>query len=487
MKRFNLIFTALLVALPLQSSADDWTDKIRKTSLEYAEKKKDELVQESSKKAILEIYKKMYPSLKNKSERDAFRQLGELGMNASRLNGLASDLASGDPKRMQGASEELAVDLGGKLTDLLAAGPETRRHMKALIGKAGMIKDVSGHLGSLAGGDSRPMMEYAGDLVIQAAGGASVVGFYRAAHGVMKFTKDAFVDSQIEGFYQQYKKGDFHPVQLDLAGNHFAIRDKIKAEREKKNADLGRGEISPELRAHLTQVDEEEFKQRMIAGFEARVKKEKQAEVDKVAAAEAQDQAKEMLEILESTARNQGKGDWSHENSGVPMKFIELVRRKAAEDPYFDANNTKDLKMMGRLFANQLVHGPNSPEFQKALKDFTKIREIRGAPAPEPVGIPSGTLTGTWSGKYSDYKVGGSFRIVIDFEGRISGSYSGDDSGTLSGRVSSSGDLNVSSGGGKAGKGGWRGTISRGGQGGISGSGSWSSSGSKGSWRGTGG
>ncbi|MEC5128362.1 hypothetical protein VSU19_16485 [Verrucomicrobiales bacterium BCK34] len=487
MKRLPLTFAVLFAVLPLCSSADDWADKIKKTSLEYAEKKKNELVQESSKKAILEIYKKMYPKLKNKSDREAFRQLGELGMNASRLNSLASDLASGDPKKVQGASEELAVDLGKKLTTMLKTGPETRRQMEALLGNAGTVKDVSSHLGSLAGGDPQPLMEYAGDLVIQAAGGAGVVGFYRNAYGVMKFAKDAFVDSQIEDFYQQYKKGNFDPMQMDLAGSHFAIRDKIIAEKASKNADLGRVDVNPALREHLTRVDEEEFKRRLLAGFEARAKKEVQAAEDKVTAEEAQKQAEEILEILESTARGEGRSDWTAENSGVPMKFLELVRRKAAEDPFFDPDNTNDLKLMGRLFANQLVHGPNSPEFKKALEDFTRIREIRGGVTPRPTGIPSGTLTGSWSGKYSTISVGGSFRLRIDSDGKISGSYSGDDSGSLSGRVSSSGQLNVSSGGGKAGKGSWQGTITKGKQGGISGQGSWSSGSSRGSWRGKGG
>jgi hypothetical protein len=489
MKGTLLSFFIFLFALPSPGRAKDWKDQVKEAALNYADQKKNELVQEASKKAILEIYKKVYPTLTNKSDREAFRQLGELGINASRLNGLASDLASGDPAKVQSATESLAVDLGTKLSSFIKTDPYMRDQMKSLLGNADKITEVSTLLGSLAGGDPQQLYEYAGDLVIQAAGGANIVGFYRSAYGVMKFAKDAYVDSEIEDLYRQYKKGTFDPLQFDLGGTHFAIRDKMIAERVQKEADLGRVDITPELRAHLTAVNEEEFKNRILAGFEARKQKEERAVMEESAAAVAKEQAEAMLGELDYIAGEKHGKDWWEKRSVVLDKFLDFVRRKTEEDPGFDAKNTNDLKIMTRLFSKQLIYGKDSPEYKEALEEFTKLREIRTGIEPVETGIPSGSLSGSWSGVFGtkyQVKVGGTFRISIDPDGNISGSYGGDDSGTLSGKVSSSGAVNVSSGGGKAGKGQWTGTIAKGPQGGITGQGAWRYGSSQGSWKGQG-
>ncbi|MBT3201535.1 MAG: hypothetical protein HN350_16660 [Phycisphaerales bacterium] len=371
---FALLFT---MSLSTGLSADTWEDKIKKTALEYADKKKNELIQKASKKAILELYKKIYPRLKNKSEKDALKVLGGLGMRAREFNSIASDLASGDPKKVQDASDKLAVEVGKQvlhLAKMKRLNPALRSKMSTALGS---VKDVSTHLGSLAGGDATPLCEYAGDLLIKAAGGANVVGFYRAAYGAMKFTKDAFVDSEIEGFYQQYKSGKFDPIQFDLAGGHYAIRDKIIAEKKKKASELKGMDIPPKLRAHLTRVDEEKFKQRLLAGFKARAAKERKAKADKIAAAKAATQAEQILNVLKFTARGQGRDHWTEGDSMVPIKFIERVLREAQKDPFFDPEKNIDLRIVARLLANEFVHGVNSPEYKKALIEFNKFRNIK--------------------------------------------------------------------------------------------------------------
>jgi hypothetical protein len=489
LSRSSLLSAVLLLTVPILSGAKDWKDEVKDAALNYADQKKNELVQEASKRAILEIYKKVYPSLSTKSEKEAFRQLGELGINASRLNGLASDLASGDPAKVQSASESLAVDLGTKLSSFIKTDPYMRDQMKSLLGNADKITEVSRHLGSLAGGDPQPIYEYAGDLVIQAAGGAGIVGFYRTAHGAMKFAKDAYVDSEIEDLYQRYKAGRLDPIHLDLGGTHFAIRDKIMAEREQKLADIGRVDITPELRDYLTAVNEEEFKSRMLAGFEARKKNEERAKAEEAAAAIAKDQAEAMLAELDFIAAGRDGADWWEKRSVVLDKFLEFVRRKTAEEPGFDAGKTRDLEIMSRLFSTQLIYGKDSPEYKTALEKFGEIRDARLGIEPVQDLIPTGTLSGTWSGIYGkkyQVKVGGTFRISIAPDGGISGSFGGDDSGSLSGKVSSAGAVNVSSGGGQAGSGQWTGTISRTSRGVLTGNGSWKSGVSTGRWEGTG-
>ena len=276
---------------------------------------------------------------------------------------------------------------------------------------------------------------------------------------------------------------------MDLGGTHFSIRDKIIAERAQKEADLGRADVTPELRAHLTAVNEGDFKRRMLAGFEARKEKEESAVVEEKAAASAKEQADAMLEELNFIAQKKYGDDWWQQRPVVLDKFLEFVRQKTREEPGFEEGNTNDLKIMTRLFSKQLIHGRNSPEYEQALEDFTKLRDLRMGLEPTENAIPSGSLSGGWTGVFGtkhQVKVQGTFRLSINSEGLISGSYGGNDSGTLSGKVSSSGAVNVSSGGGAAGKGRWTGTILTNPQGGITGSGTWQQGTSRGSWEGSG-
>ena len=99
-----------------------------------------------------------------------------------------------------------------------------------------------------------------------------------------------------------------------------------------------------------------------------------------------------------------------------------------------------------------------------------------------------GTLSGTWSGKgtgdWKGWTSHGTFTMNISENGKISGTYEGSDKGQLSGFISSSGELNMKSGGGSAGSGKWGGTIKIDSQGKLQGSGNWSVDGFKGTWLG---
>lgn len=493
MKALTPITCVLWLVLISPVSAKDWDDQLKDACLNYADQKANEFVQDSSKKAILALYKKIYPNLKNKNDREALRALGDLGLNASRLNSLASDLASGDPKKVESASQELALDVGKKLSTYIKTDPYMREQMQSLLGSAGTISDISKHLGSLAGGDAQPIYEYAGDLVIQAAGAGNVVGFYRTAYGAMKFAKDAYVDAEIEDLYQEYKKGNLDPLRMDLAGTHFALRDKIIAEKEQKLADLGNVNITDELREHLTRVDEEEFKKRMMAGFESRREKEERDKEQGILAKEAKAEAELILKELEDKASRKYGDDWWETRQPNLEKFLEIIRRETDRDPWLDAGNSRDLKMMSSLLSTKMIYGVDSPEYEKALESFNQIRDIRRGVTPSstpddmPTQSPAGTLSGTWSGIWgSSYKVNGSFSLTIDSSGNVSGRFAGDDSGSLSGRLNSSGGMQVSTAGGKAGSSQWSGKIVRDEQGRLAGSGNWSSQGSRGTWRGTG-
>ena len=81
--------------------------------------------------------------------------------------------------------------------------------------------------------------------------------------------------------------------------------------------------VTPELRAHLTAVNEGDFKQRMLAGFEARKEKEESAVVEEKAAASAKEQADAMLEELNFIAQKKYGDDWWQQRPVVLDKFLE--------------------------------------------------------------------------------------------------------------------------------------------------------------------
>ena len=83
----------------------------------------------------------------------------------------------------------------------------------------------------------------------------------------------------------------------------------------------------------------------------------------------------------------------------------------------------------------------------------------------------SGTLNGSWSGTCASiYPVNGTFSINIDGNGSVTGSYSGDDSGSILGTVDVNGNLIAT---GTAGGFSWLGQLTRSGDS-LSGTGSWS-------------
>ena len=100
-----------------------------------------------------------------------------------------------------------------------------------------------------------------------------------------------------------------------------------------------------------------------------------------------------------------------------------------------------------------------------------------------------GNLSGTWSGKgtgdFKGWTSNGTFIMNISESGKISGSYTGDDKGKLSGYISGSGKLNIKSGGGSAGSGKWGGTIKTNSYGKLQGGGTWSVDSFTGTWHGS--
>jgi hypothetical protein len=89
-----------------------------------------------------------------------------------------------------------------------------------------------------------------------------------------------------------------------------------------------------------------------------------------------------------------------------------------------------------------------------------------------------GTLSGDWSGEVMGSLERGTFAVNISSDGRVTGTYSGIQSGTITGAVSDSGQINAK---GSAGISEWDGQL-KSSNGRLSGTGTWTGYNVTGSW-----
>lgn len=474
----------------------DWKEDMKKASLDYAENKKNELIEEGNKKAIFALYKKIYPSLNTANEKEALRTLAEVGVNINQINDIAVNLASGDEKKVQKATEDLGVAFGIQLKNAIQ-DPYLKRKMESLLGSVDEIRNISTVLGKASGGDATELYEYAATAFINAAGGGGVMSFYTTAHGVMKYAKDSYMDSTVEELYQKYKDGrlsreDFD-LQTDLSAYHTVIRDKMIEERKKNLESLGNVDVSDELLKHLTDVSEEDIKNEMFTSFEGRKKKEEEALSMRDKISDYKAQGKEIIEeLINAASKKYNQSDRDSLLNRIDFgAYINTIERFTQKNSHLNVKNSIDLKQMSKLVSAKFVFGEKSKEYQEALKEFNKyLKATRNFDSEVDKRIPFvGTIKGSWSGisinKYR-FTAKGYFEFTIRANGMISGRYWGDDSGTLSGSIGSSGNMNIKSGGGNAGNAKWSGSLKQVGNGNLVGSGTFVSKGWKGSWKGNG-
>ncbi|MBN2825802.1 MAG: hypothetical protein JXQ76_10785 [Campylobacterales bacterium] len=473
-----------------------WQEDLKKASLEYAQNKKNELVAQGNKKAIFALYKKIYPNLNTKNEKEALKTLATVGVNVTKINDIASKLASGDETKVREATETLGVEFGKQLNSVVK-DPYLKGKMDKLLGSVDEIKNISKILGEASAGDSKALYEYAATAFINAAGGGGVMSFYTTAHGVMKYAKDSYMESTVEELYQKYKEGklsqeDFD-LQTDLGGYHTVIRDKMIEERKKKLESLGNVEVSDELLKHLTNVSEEDIKKEMFASFQGRKKKETDelSMQDKIKANEAQ--GKEILdELIDAASKKYNQSDKDELLNRVDFgAYINAIERFTRNNPHLDVKNSVDVKKMAQLISAKFVFGANSKEYQEAFKSFKEyLKATRNIDIEEEESVAFvGTIKGSWNAASTGgnkFKAKGSFELSISASGAVSGKYWGDDSGSLSGTINASGNMNIKSGGGSAGGARWSGSIVRDNHGNLAGSGTFASKGWSGSWRGSG-
>lgn len=172
-----------------------------------------------------------------------------------------------------------------------------------------------------------------------------------------------------------------------------------------------------------------------------------------------------------------------HEEAKQKAALAEKIRKikQSAEA----RKRVKEKQGKARAAEKKIADNKQKSEAQKNVEIDSEIHNGREAEVKF-----MGTLSGGWSGNgtknFKGWKTKGTFVMTISKEGKISGYYSGDDDGKLSGLVSKSGKLNIKSGGGTAGSGTWGGSIKIDKQGKLSGNGIWSADGFEGIWNGKG-
>lgn len=426
---FKIVFLSLLLGLfsPISLIADKWEEIVKKASLDYVEKRKNEKIAEYNKKAFLAVYRKIYPDL-SKDEKKAFSQLGKLTLNASKLNELAENLASADPKKVQSASEEIAINIGTKLSEQIN-DPYIKGKMTSLLGSTDQIKEISTVLGKVSGGDKKALAKYAANMIINATGGAGVVGFYTKAYETMEYVKDSYMDNTVEDLYQEYKKGKLNKEDFELrstlGGYATVIRDRMIKQRNEKLERLGDVEVSDKLLDHLTNVSDGDIENEMFAGFAARKDKEEKEKKAQESAKKRENDTKSVLKVLSRISREKHGENWLNRAKYDFVAFMEKVYISTKEDKAFNSNSVVDLKILSNLLSTKLVHGQNSEEYKEAFRKFNEIRNRRLG-IEENLDVWTGTFIGSGisieededeKGNITIYKHNATFRVILSQNG----------------------------------------------------------------------
>jgi hypothetical protein len=380
---------ALLVAMAATLLAPapglaDWQKDAKEAAIKYADKKKDEIVKEQAKKAVFSLYSRLY---KSGASRGLPRALAEVALSAPELNALANETAeaygSGDSEKIREASEKVAVKFGEQISRL-ASNPETRQLLGSIIGSADKVREISGMLGNVAAGtpeSRRAAAKYVGETLISVMPGAAVVGFYQTAYGVMKYAHNEFVDSQIEGLYQQYKDGKLSQealiTQLGRAPYDYIVRDRMKDLRDEKAAAVADAAkaAGEKVMEHLTKTTDDEVIKNIIATFDSRAEKERQ-EGNAVAEREkAQKEAETILNELNWAAKGRHGSDWYEKGPVNLEKFTSIVRDQLKADGVLDPNDPLHVKLMSKAASIAMIHGKNSKEYAKVLEELAQAKK----------------------------------------------------------------------------------------------------------------
>ncbi|MGD0764130.1 MAG: hypothetical protein ABR929_13245 [Roseiarcus sp.] len=374
-----------IVASASTPSQANWIDDKKEAAIKYVDEKKDDLIKEQAKDAIIALYAKLY---RYGANRTLSRALAEVAIAAPDLEKLATETgdayASGDEEKMRAASEKVAVKFGEQITRL-ASNPATRDQLGAIIGKADKVGEIAALAGAAAGSQEGRLEaeKFIGEQLIGLTPGAGVVGVFEAASGVMKYVNNKYTDSVLEGLYQQFASSDpgerekaLDKLRNEGVGIAYIINRKKEEIEKEKAAQIGdaAGAAGDKLRAFLTNTPTEEVVNGIIASFQDRLDKEhKDAEL-KDASAKAQIEADAILEQLDLAETAAHGANW-HDMKLDLVKFLADVREKIKADGVLDPDIREHVELIAALEADGLAYGKNSPKYLADLQSIEAAKK----------------------------------------------------------------------------------------------------------------
>ncbi|MCC5872350.1 MAG: hypothetical protein JJU22_08155 [Gammaproteobacteria bacterium] len=396
-----LACTLLAVSLGLTATTDGqirrgssmpatMLEDARKAAVAYADKRVQDEIKKQSKRAIIQLYRRLYGS---GADKQLVRALGSVALSAKELDDLsragADAWASGDPGKVQDAAGQFSIALGKQLTRGLR-DPQLRAGMLKLLDKPEKVIQLAGVIGAAAGGDPRAAQSYVGRALIALTPGANVFTAFETASQVMNYAHGKFVDAELEDLYQNLATGRTEEeVREALSGRGYTyiVGDKRRRlEAERRDAlRFAEASTTPELFARLTRTSEDEVIEQIMASFSARLVQERREAAVAELRAQAQAEVDIILAQLDTVSYGRYGADWWEQRPRNLERFVLMVRERLAEDPVLDPNDPRDIRAMAFLLANGIVYGRRGEEYCEALQNFERLRlAIQGVPAPPP-------------------------------------------------------------------------------------------------------
>lgn len=390
-KKFLLI---ILIAALFQSQspayAESWKDMAEKATKDYADEKAADFVQEALQGQLDTQLKKL--EMKLGKDNIYVKTLRSVSTNSPELNEIAKDLASGDRDKVDKARGKMAVEFGKALSSIAKESSSGKKALDSVLGNVKGISEISTALGSSSGGDPGPALEMLGTKFLELTPMGQVVGFCQSAYGVMKWGKDKFVDSELEDLYKEFKSSNFDEKtlreSLPVAPYAGLVYDRMKELRNQKEEELGyfKGELSPEMREKLLNVEYEEVIDEMISTMKARSAKEIADAANEEKRGEAKREAETILETLSEVEGFKYGRNWENQvtlDEETLKKFIDSVKALQKE------NKDLDINLAAQLQAYRLVYGLGSEEYQKKLDECDRLLGKKPVSAPRPKQISS--------------------------------------------------------------------------------------------------
>lgn len=393
-----LVLSACVCTAPARA-ADLWEEVAKQAWQKHGKKMATEYVREQVKKQVARWMSDLKSSAPAEYQ-EKLNAIGQTVISAQNLDAFVDAIVTGKPADVNKAAADMATVFGRQVAAL--ASKEKDRGaglLNWLANKSSKVKAASSAAGAASEGDfSKAAAFICAELIDYVAPAAAPwIKVVEAAYGAMKFVRDVYTDSTLEGLYQEYKKildakgpdaaAAWIHQRFTVGGSELnALRarmDEIRKAREEAFAETGlKGDKMKDL------VSEEALIRNIIETMRARRQKEIAAEKNAENEREAADRARQALEALKDEMILKHGKDWLSKITLTPEmldKYLDEVERLIREDGL-------TLLEASRLAALSLAHGLNSDQVRDFIKQLTEERRKAGR-KPLIISSWTGTLT----------------------------------------------------------------------------------------------